>query len=315
MRRIWMVFAVLCLLCTSCTPQAPLMQSFLALDTACSVKLYGGATEAHLRMAVSTVEEYERLWSRTVPQSDIARLNAAEGEAVALAEETSALLETASAWMQGTDGAFDITVAPYKELWETASAVPSEDVLREAGQRVGAEKLLSSPWRLADGASLDLGAIAKGAIADELCERLKADGCTGALIDLGGNITALGHKPDGSPFHVAIADPRDTSKTLLTVAAADVTLSTSGSYQRFYELEGRRYSHILDPETGHPVENDLLAVTVIAPCGADADALSTACFVMGFDKGKALIDSLDGIEAVFVKTDGAAVPTDGVPVC
>lgn len=310
MRRICAVLAVLCLLCTSCAPQTPLTRSFTALDTACSVKLYGGP-QALLDKAVNTVAEYEALWSRTVETSDVARLNAAEGAAVTVAAETATLLETAREWSEATDGAFDVTVAPYKVLWETATRVPTEAELLEAGTRVGTDKLQSSPWRLEDGASLDLGAIAKGAIADKVRERLEAEGCTGALLDLGGNITVFGSKPDGSAFKVAIADPRDPRNAVLTVEVTDVTLSTSGSYERFYELDGKRYSHILDPLTGRPVENGLLSVTVVAPCGATADALSTACFVMGVEKGKAFIEALDGVEAVFV-TAGEVFVTEGL---
>ncbi len=310
--RIAAVLLGVCLLCTSCqaTP-TPATREFTALDTLCSVKIYDGQ-DALLDKAVGTVTEYEALWSRTMENSDIARMNAADGEAVTIDENTAELLEQAIAWSNATDGAFDITVAPCKELWEAATDVPTDEALAAAKARVGIDKLKTAPWRLTDGAQLDLGAIAKGAIADKVCERLLANGCTSALIDLGGNITAFGRKPDGSPFRVAIADPLDPSRTVLTVEAADVTLSTSGSYNRYYELDGVRYSHILDPSTGRPVDNDLRAVTVIARRGADADALSTACLVMGFDRAWAFLQTLDGIEAIFVKTDGAVITTDGV---
>lgn len=306
--------AALCLLLTACGAEAPPQtRSFTALDTLCTVKLYGDAPQELLQTAVDTVNTYERLWSRTVADSDVARLNAAGGEAVVLATDTSALLQTARTWSARTDGAFDVTIAPYKALWEAATeAPPSAQALAEAGARVGATHLQQDPWRLTNGAAVDLGAIAKGAIADKVCDALKAAGCTSALIDLGGNMTALGAKPDGTPFHIAIADPRDPSAMLLTVEAADVTLSTSGSYERYYELGGVRYSHILDPQTGRSVDNDLLSVTVIAARGIDADALSTACFVMGFERARAFLDTLDGVEAVFVRTDGTAVLTDGV---
>ena len=318
MRKRWAaLLAACCLLFGGCTTAHPTPQTkhFTALDTACTVSLYDGENEELLTACVSETARLERLWSRTVYDSDVARVNAAKETTVS--EETAALLTLAVLWNAKTDGAFDITVAPYKDLWTQADggdAPPSTAELEKAGERVGTDLLAVEGTRVSVpfGTQLDLGGIAKGAVADALTRLLKDGGATSALIDLGGNITAVGRKPDGAAFVIGIEDPRDPSRLIAKVALSDATLSTSGSYERYFEIDGKRYSHILDPQTGRPVENDLLSVTILSASATEADVLSTACFVMGYDRAKALVETLEGIEAVFVLQSGEVVMTDGV---
>ncbi len=316
-RKICAVLAALILmLCSSCTDAPALTRTVTALDTVCSVSLYdGGQTLADA--SVQWLYEYEALWSRTVPSSDVAKLNSANGTPIAVQAQTYALLKSAQQYTALTDGAFDITTASLTDLWkasEQADVLPDEAALAAACQTVGGDKITfqEQTVSLANGTSIDPGGIAKGAIADRVAERLREGGCTSAILDFGGNIVALGAKPNGEPFQIGIADPRDSEQLIATVAVRDRAVVTSGSYERGYTIAGHRYSHILDPQTGYPVQNDLLSVTIITSSAMQADALSTACFVMGYETAQTLIASLDGVEAVFVKADGTVIATADV---
>ena len=166
---------------------------------------------------------------------------------------------------------------------------------------------------LPQGCRLDLGAIAKGYIADRVRDYLVGQGVASAMIDLGGNLYCLGVKPGGEPFRVGIQYPyRDRNEVIAAIDASDVSVVTSGVYERCFEAEGVLYHHILDSATGYPVQNSLLAVTVIAPDSLTADALSTACFALGLERGMALIDSLDGVHALFITDDFALHPSAGL---
>ena len=154
-------------------------------------------------------------------------------------------------------------------------------------------------------ARIDLGGIAKGYIADRLKEYLKDEGIEHALIDLGGNMLTLGRRYDGNDFRIGIQKPfADTGTAMAVVSVNDKSVVTSGDYERYFEKDGVIYHHILDPDTGYPVQNDLDQVTIISDQSVDGDALSTTCFAMGLEDGLELIRSLDGIEAVFVTKDG-----------
>ena len=151
---------------------------------------------------------------------------------------------------------------------------------------------------------MDLGFIAKGFIADRLKESLLEKGVESALINLGGNILAVGSKPDGSPFEIGVRKPFDTQNTALTtLSLSDRSLVSSGVYERYFEKDGKRYHHLLDPFTGYPVENGLLGVTILSSSSMEGDALSTTAFVLGPEEGMALIESLPDTEAVFITED------------
>lgn len=153
-------------------------------------------------------------------------------------------------------------------------------------------------------ASIDVGAIAKGYIADRLKEYLKKNGVKHAIIDLGGNILALGTKIDGSKYNIGIQRPFDeTGQPITSIKVANKSVVTTGIYQRYFEQDGKIYHHILDPRTGYPCENDLYSVTIITDSSLTADALSTSCYLMGFEKANHLIDQLENVDAVFITND------------
>ena len=169
---------------------------------------------------------------------------------------------------------------------------------------------------LLDGAQLDLGGIAKGYAADLLRAQLEKEGVTSATLDLGGDVFVMGRKTDGSDWRIAVKDPADTESYLGVVSAADKFIVTSGVYERYFEENGVRYHHILDPKTGCPAESGLVSVTVLCENGAWADALSTACFVLGPDGALALRDDLadqgTDFELILATDDGRVLYTDGL---
>ena len=160
-------------------------------------------------------------------------------------------------------------------------------------------------------AQIDLGGIAKGYIADRIKEYLESEGVEHALINLGGNMLALGGRYDGSPFRIGLQEPfADTGSVLDVLDVTDQSVVSSGNYERYFEKDGVIYHHILDPDTGYPIQNNLDQVTIISDASVDGDALSTTCYALGLEKGMELIQSLDDVEAVFVTHDGEIHTTD-----
>ena len=319
------------------------------LDTVCSITIYGLAYEdgrlADMRDeelekecyliitdAFKLCSEYENMLSKTIETSDIARINNAGGKAVTVSDETVEVLKKGLEFGGLSGGAFDITIGKATDLWDfhdnletghEGGKVPSEKDLKEAISHVNYEniKIEGNRVSLTDPETeINLGGIAKGYIADKAAEYLNERGVVSAIVDLGGNIVALGGKApqlvEGSAdaladeqteFKVGIKDPTAEDGSLLgIVTCKNKTVVTSGTYERYFEKDGEKYHHILDVNTGYPVDTDVLSVTIIADRGysADCDGLSTTCLALGMDKGMKLVKSLEGFEAVFVDTDG-----------
>lgn len=224
-----------------------------------------------------------------------------------------------------TGGAFDPTVYPLTSAWGFTTGdhrVPSPDEVAALLPRVGYAAVqvdeAAGTVTLEDGAQIDVGGVAKGFAADELRALLRERDITSALFDLGGNVTALGSKPDGSPWKVGVADPDDPGKLAGLLEVRDATVSTSGAYQRYFEgKDGTRYHHLLDPSTGYPAASDLASASVVGADGAQCDALSTACFVLGLDGAldlwrAAAADGDAAFDLVLIASDGRTFVTDGI---
>ena len=289
--------------------------------------------------AFKLMSEYEKTLSRTIDGSDIDRINKASGEATAVNEETLQVISKGIGFGDLSGGVFDITVGKASTLWdfhesleEGGTEVPSAEALKEASGHIDYKAIsideASGTVRLDDPEMmLDLGGIAKGYIADRVSEYLRGLGVTSGIVNLGGNIEVIGGKAgslgasleEQSDFSLGIRDPLDETGGLLGIyPGRDVTIVTSGTYERFIEVDGVKYHHILDPETGWPVDTDVLQVSVIAGAGhsADCDGLSTVCLALGSDKGTELIKGLaesgefGPLEAIFVTTDGEIIYTN-----
>lgn len=285
-----------------------LSKTDFVLDTAATVTLYGGGGEELIDRCFELCREYELVFSRTDERSELYALNR-DGSA-AVSDELLEVISLARDYAELSGGAFDFTLGGASELYGFSSdspRAPSEEELGEAMKHAGWEKVRieGNVVTLTDpGAVIDLGAIAKGYIADRVAELLIESGRESAIINLGGNVLCLGSRPDGSDFAVGLQYPfEDVSKTIANVSVSDMSVVTSGIYQRCFEQDGVFYHHILEPDTGRPCDNGLLAVSVVSPRSVDCDALSTACFVLGPDRGLELVDSLDGVYAVFVTED------------
>ena len=291
-------------------------------DTVISVALYDTDDETILDDCFSRMAYYESILSRTREGSDIWNINHAGGESVEVADETAEVITRALEYCELSGGAFDITIAPVVSLWDfhedAVPALPDVEELREALSHVdyhcvvieGNTVTLSDPE-----AEIDLGAIAKGYISDGLRDVITQRGSSSALINLGGNVLAVGAKPDASPFVIGIRRPfGETAYDLCTtVDVSDCSVITSGTYERYFLLDGELYHHILDPDTGYSIQNGLSSVSILSEDGTDGDALSTTCFILGEEKGLELIESLDGIEALFIHEDETMRSSSGWP--
>ena len=315
------------------------------LDTVCSITIYGLAdqdgkladlTDEELEKecyliitdAFKLCSEYENMLSKTIETSDIARINNAEGKAVTVSDETIEVLKKGLEFGRLSGGAFDITIGKATDLWDfhdnaetghEGGVVPAEKDLRDAISHVNYEniKIEGNGVSLTDPETeINLGGIAKGYIADKAAEYLEERGVVSAIVDLGGNIVAIGGKTSQiaasgdtqeTDFKIGIKDPLSSSGGLLElIPCKNKTVVTSGTYERYFEKDGVKYHHILDVNTGYPVDTDVLSVTIIADRGksADCDGLSTTCLALGMEKGMELVKSLEGFEALFVDTNG-----------
>lgn len=317
MKKVCALFLLLAVLLCGCGEIAPLEREIFAMDTLMTIRVWGD--EEDVSAAVSEINRLDALLSVTNENSDVYALN--HHTEPRLRFDTCLLIDAAIEVSRRTDGAFDPTVYPLVEAWgftKDTQAVPSQEEINDALSHVGVDRAFRG-WKdtldwneLSNGARIDLGGIAKGYTAQKVVELLKERGVKTAFLNLGGNVQTLGSKPDGEPWAVGIADPENPAQAIGCFRfAGDLALVTSGGYQRYFEENGVRYHHILDPKTGWPADSGLASVTVLAQDGALADGLSTALFVMGMEKATALWRKSDDFEAVFITQDGAIFATEG----
>ena len=291
-----------------------------AMDTVMTLTYHGQDRESGreaIEEGVAAVYELEDLLSATAPDSEISALNEA-GQAH-LSPDTAQLLSAALELCALTGGALDITAYPAVEAWGFTTGeyrVPNQAELEELGDRIDYTQvsLDQESASLPDGMKLDLGAVAKGYTADRLAKLAQERDITSALLDLGqSTILALGAKPDGSPWRIGIQDPQGEGY-LGVLELEGQAMGTSGGYQRYFERDGVRYWHIIDPATAAPARSGLLSVTVVSPSGLACDGLSTALFVMGLERGTQFWRDHPELEfeALFILEDGSLALTSGL---
>lgn len=295
----------------------PAETSFFAMSTYISLTAYGKSADQAVLDAQAKVAELEGLWSTTDEKSVVYALNHSGGTPVDVDESTGALLGFALEMARETDGALEPTVYPVLLAWGFTTGenrVPDKEEIQELLQKVGYEKVRTDGNRvmLPAGMELDFGAVGKGYTGDILVELLEERGITSALLDLGGNIQAVGSKPDGSDWRVGLRDPFG-GEYLGVLEISDLAVVTSGNYERYFVGEdGKVYGHIIDPVTGYPAESGLASVTVIAREGKICDALSTALFVMGEEKAAAYWRQHQDFDMILVTQDGEIHLTEGI---
>ncbi|MFD1402422.1 FAD:protein FMN transferase [Robinsoniella peoriensis] len=299
-----------CLLLSACSSsREPISKQGFLLNTVIQITLYDTGNESLLDESFAVCEKYEQLLSKTVATSDVSRINQAEGKPVTVSDETIALIQKSLTYSELSDGAFDITIAPLSSLWDfkDKKTIPDSQDIEKAKNLVDYHTISISGntvTLLNPKASIDLGAIAKGYIADKIKDYLVSKNVKSGLINLGGNVLTIGTKPDGSAWNIGIQKPFDEQNAAITsVHLSDESVVTSGVYERYFKQDGVIYHHILDAKTGYPFQNGLLGVTIISEQSVDGDALSTTCFALGLQKGMELIRSLPDIDAIFITDD------------
>lgn len=285
-------------------------ESAFLMDTLVKIRVHGKNAEIAAEKSMERIEEIENLMSKTIKESDIYKLNNNPNQKIEISKDTKKVLVKAKNYAEITKGDFDPTIGSLVELWAIGTenaAVPSETELKKALKTVDYRKLIIDDQQALlkkKGLKLDLGGIVKGYAADEVRKILKKNGIEHAFVNLGGNVLVLGNKVDGSPWKIGIQDPRRGRKNVMAVLSViDKAIVTSGNYERYFEENGKFYHHILDPKTGYPAANNLMSVTIISSKSFDADALSTAVYIMGLEKGMEFVEDLKDVELMFVTKD------------
>ena len=288
----------------------PVSETRFMLDTICTVTLYDwrGDGGEIIDGAFALCDRYEKMLSATVSSSDIYKINHSGGMPVEVSGETAELLRRAIDYCRLSDGKFDITIFPVKTLWhfgEDQPALPDPNALAKAVRKVDYTKLRvdGATVTLPAGMGIDLGAIAKGFIADRMAGYLRENNVNSAIVDLGGNIYALGNKPDGQLWRVGIRKPFADGEADV-VETSDSSVVTSGVYQRYFVKDGKIYHHILNSHDGMPCETGLYSVTVTAESSEQCDALSTICMLIGYDESIGLLSEFQNVRAEFITSDG-----------
>lgn len=286
----------ICVLLCGCTGQTRAQATHYAMSTVMDLQIWGEDAEAGISRAIVIVNDLEELWSVTDEESVLSRLN--RGEDIQLEAAQLALLNRVEELSQRTGGAFDPKLRQVSAAWgfyDEAYRVPTARQIADA---------LADP-------QLDLGAALKGYAGQQIVSMLQELKIDRALLNLGGNIQTYGEKPDGSSWQIGIQDPAGGDSIGILSVTGTMAVVTSGSYQRYFERDGARYHHILDPNTGWPAVSGLSSVTVISSDGLLADALSTALFVMGLEEATEFWRQSTDFEAVFILTDGSVYATEG----
>lgn len=304
-------------LSSGCSLESKYDCEFFAMDTVMTINAYGSKSESAVKAAQNEINRLDKLLSVQKENSEIFKLN--QSKKMTVSEDTLTLITRSKELYTLTDGAFDISCEPLIREWGFYSGlenkVPSQKAIETALEGVGAEhiKIKDSTVTLDDNTSLDLGGIAKGYASHKAVEILKDNGVTSALMSLGGNVRAVGSKPDGESWSVAVTDPDDNSKSIGTLKISDKAVVTSGGYQRYFEENGQTYHHIIDTKTGYPADSGLKSVTIVSDDDALADALSTALFVMGLEKSRKFYSENSSLfGAVFITDKGEIYVTDNL---
>lgn len=295
MKRIALVL-VLCLFLCGCAGDTQADKTFFAMDTVMQLQVWGVDAEHTVEAVEELICNLEKEWSVTDDDSFLSKLN--QGLRIGLSSEQQEVLEKARQLQMRTDGAFDPQLYDVMLLWgfyDDNHRVPEKEALQQT--------LMEERW--------DLGGVIKGYAGQLAANLLLESNVDRAILNLGGNIQTVGQKPDGSPWQIGIQNPEGEGQVGIVSVEGTASIVTSGSYQRYFEEDGVRYHHIIDPKTGYPAQAGLSSVTVICRDGMTADALSTALFVMGLEQGAAFWQESDDFEAVFILTDGRIFATEG----
>ncbi len=294
-------------------------KDIFAMDTYMTVTAYGAKAQEAVDEAEAEIQRLDELLSTGNEESEIAQLN--QNKSATLSEDAGYLVERALELNKETDGAFDIAIYPVMEAWGFPTQnyqVPTADTLESLLKLADASQIIydEDSRKISfgqEGMKIDLGGIAKGYTSSRIMDIYKENDISSGLVNLGGNVQALGMKPDGSKWRVAVQSPDDTEDYLGILSVEDKAVITSGGYERYFEQDGKTYHHIIDPKTGYPAENGLTSVTVVSEDGTLADGLSTSLFIMGKEEAiefwKAHSEEFD---IIMMTDEGKLYVTEGI---
>jgi thiamine biosynthesis lipoprotein len=307
---------------TSCSYQdETVSKTDFCLDTVITITLYNG-NEDIIDECFEMCHRFENLFSRTIADSEISQINAnsKNGITTTVSDDTIELLKYAVEYSKLSDGAFDITIGNVTSLWNFKDnedgVLPDSSDIKEAVANIGYEQLeingndvlITNP-----SVSIDVGGLAKGYIADKLKTFLIKNGVKRGIINLGGNVLLIGDKPDKSAYNIGIQKPfGDSGETSIIINAKNISIVTSGIYERYFYKDNIIYHHILDTNTGYPIQNNLYSVTILSTSSVEGDSLSTSTFAMGLEAGKTFIENMDNVEAIFIDNEENIVITSGL---
>lgn len=294
-------------------------RELFAMDTFMSLQAYGERAEEAMERAAEEIERLDACLSAENQDSEVAALN--RTGSASLSEDAAYLLEQSLRLSKETDGAFDIAIYPVMEAWGFVGDeffVPSDEELEDLLllcdiQLVQYEEESRQVRFLKEGVKIGFGGIAKGYASSRIMDIYREEGLESGLVNLGGNVQALGGKPDGSGWRVAIQHPQEDSQKLGVLTVKDRAVITSGGYERYFERDGVTYHHIIDPSTGKPADSGLISVTIVSPDGTLADGLSTSLFIMGEEEAEAFWrEHSDEFEMILMTEDGTLWVTEGL---
>lgn len=304
------------------TPAEPMSRTEIFMGTVVKVTLYDGQSEETIDKVFDRVVEIEDLVSINKEGTELDELNNNAGKSsVKLSDTSYEIIEKGVEYSKLAEGGYDLTIGPLVKLWSIGlpeAKVPTEKEIQETTKLIDYSKVQLNPetkeaYLSEEGMLIDLGSIAKGYAADEIVKILKEEGVTQAIVDLGGNIFAMGLKEGNKNWKIGIQNPFDNRGSVVgSVQVTDKSVVTSGIYERFLEKDGVKYHHILNPRTGYPYETDIVGVSIIADKSIDADALSTLVFTKGIEEGIKFVEKLDGVDAIFINKDNEVYITDGL---
>lgn len=290
--------------------------------TIVSIEIFGEDQDKYIEESFEILQGIESRMSLNIPTSEVEIINQNAGKAkVIVSEDVFEVIERAVYYGELSEGSFDITLAPVVELWQIGTEearVPSEEELSTALKKVDYRKIILDKEAMTvyleeEGMAIDLGGIAKGYAADQVKEYLIEKGVKSAIINLGGNILTIGEKITKEAFKVGLQDPfKERNEYLGILEVRDRTVVTSGIYERNFTQDGITYHHIMNTQTGYPVDNEVAAVTVITNASIDADALSTTLFALGVDKGLLLVQSLQDVECIYITKNYEIFMSSGI---
>lgn len=324
---------------STATEKEPISISSIKLNTAIQITIYDSQDKSLLDDCLALCDRYELIFSRTNENSELYKLNhrisdsAVSNQTIEtqttpyqvngttntwhISEYLAALLSEGLDITRESDGAFDIAIAPLTSLWDFTAEdpkVPDDAAIQKALPLCSSDGVTIDGQDItlpSDDIQFDVGAIAKGYIADRMKDLLVKKGVKSAIINLGGNVLCIGSKPDGTPFKVGIQKPfADRNETEAVMDITGKSVVSSGIYERCFKQNGKLYHHILNPKTGYPYDNSLISVTIISDQSVDGDALSTTCFALGLEDGLKFAEK-KGVQAVLITEDYELHYTDG----